>query len=236
MRIKSTIAVAFMAVLILGNWPGSGALAQDGRTLTLGSLRLSSGEDSWFGTSPASDLLKYGAPCHTILSKRPFLSEPGYLSQQDFNAPDTFGSLNSSYMLNRKVGRVFNLSVMLSNIKQPVSTSSASAITAMSGRAGASGERARTNGTDLWALDVGLEYRNPSGHGVHLGYLYGTDPLTRELDADRPDKQGVDLGYSYDLDGFYVNLGYVYTFGQLWTGSREEISDSAFYLRFQLRF
>ena len=69
-----------------------------------------------------------------------------------------------------------------------------------------------------------------------MGFLYGTDPLTREVDTVVPDKQGVDLGYSYDLDGFYVNLGYVYSFVPSWTSARAEVSDSAFYLRFQLHF
>ncbi len=237
MRLRKAIIALLAALLIAGLGPWGGASAQDVRTLTLGSLRLSSGEVSWLGSLERSMEFDLGGSLYLdqAFDNTPSLLEIRRPFKDELSGLETIGLGSSSLNLKQKIGRVFNLSVALSNIKL-MRSSSPSNVRSMTGTAGPDPDRPGTAQSDLWALDLGLDYRDPSGHGVHLGYLYGTDPLTREADMAQPDKQGVDLGYSYDLDGFYVNLGYVYTFGQFWAGDREGTSDSAFYLRFQLHF
>ena len=226
-----------MAVFCLGLWPGDAVRAQDVRTLTLGSLRLSAGENAWLGAHNDlySDILTYSSFTLPALSLGSSSFEPWYLSPGDQAILESVGSAESSYLVKQRVGQVFNLSVALSNMKN-LGLATSSGMRTMSARAGSTPERSATGGSDLWALDLGLDYRDPSGHGLHLGLLYGADPLTREVDLSDPERQGFDLGYSYDLDGFYVNLGYVYTFSPVWTSAREDTPDSAFYLRFQLHF
>ena len=225
------------ALFLLGPGLQGFARAQDVRTLTLGSLRLSSGEDSWLDLLNRDEEFDLNSSLYEI---RIFDNTPSLL---EISKPDSTGlsdleamGLDSSQLsLKQRIGRVFNLSLALSNIKMRYGSSSSN-VRSMTSAVEPDPDRSDSAQSDLWALDLGLEYRDSSGHGLHLGFLYGTDPLTREADVTRPDTQGVDLGYSYDLDGFYVNLGYVYTFGQLWTGNSDGTSDSAFYLRFQLHF
>ncbi len=237
MGFRKNIAVICLAVLCFGLWPGGVAWAQDVRTLTVGSLRLSSGESSWLGVPSDlyADILTYQSFAIPALRLSSSPVEPLDLSPGDLAATDCFRADNSFYLMKQRVGQVFNLSVVLSNIKN-LGLASSSNVRTMSTRAGSSPERTSTGGSDLWALDLGLDYRDPSGHGLHLGLLFGADPLTREADPVEPERQGFDLGYSYDLDGFYVNLGYVYTFSPVWTSAREDTPDSAFYLRFKLHF
>lgn len=237
MRAKRNIFIILAALFLWGTVPQGEVTAQDVRTLTVGSLRLSAGESPWLGSlnrTKGFDLNSslYGGLTLDSVSFLPEISSPDdlFLSELESKGLDS-----SRFNLKQRIGRVFNLSLALSNIKT-AKASSSSNVRSMTGAVGPETDQGGSVQGDLWALDLGLEYRDPSGHGLHLGYLHGTDPLTREADLNRPDKQGVDLGYSYDLDGFYVNLGYVYSFSQLWTGDREESSDSAFYLRFQLHF
>jgi len=216
------------------------AAAQDGRSLSINSLRLSSGEATWLG---GSNHLEGVTPTLNLNSKLlgagssyRLLPDDDLLAEKEsagFGGLEYFGSrLN----IDHRVGRVFNLSVALSSIKQPdLSTGTGRRTMAISSPTVRSRERGGAG--DLWSLDLGLDWLSSSGHGVHLGYLYGADPLTGEANADLAEQQAVALGYTYDLDWLYVNLGYVYSFGPVWT-QREGDSgaDSTLYLRFQLRF
>ncbi|MBW1713788.1 MAG: hypothetical protein JRJ59_11635 [Deltaproteobacteria bacterium] len=235
--------------LVLGLGLVGAAQAQDSRTLTLGSLLLSSRNASWLERSePLTQPTVLGLDQSLLLNLNstffdtlePDGSKPKLLPLNEF---DGLGSnplrrRQSHLNLDRRVGQVFNVSVALSNIKAPGRSTSGGQRT-MSIGSGSAGRQPRQGaGTDLWAVALEVDWWTFKRHGLHVGYLYGADPLTRELDNLRPEKQSIDLGYSYDLDGLYLNLGYVYSFSPVLSsgGDSRTTTDSTVYLRFQLHF
>ena len=232
--------ISWLGVLILSLVLAAPALGQERRSLSISSLRLSSGEPSWLGRDNGLD----GVTPTLNLSSGLLDGEAPYLPGGDYDFLTPGGSsalggleeFGSKLSIDHRVGRVFNLSVALSSIRQPdLSTGAGRRSMAVSSTQPRS--REKSGAGELWSLDVGLEWLSSSGHGVHLGYLYGADPLTGEAEVDLAEQQSVALGYTYDLDWLYVNLGYVYSFGSVWTQrSADSGADSALYLRFQLRF
>lgn len=227
------MAVGAVLVLLLV----STGLAQDSRPLTLDSMRLTSGASVWLSRT---DLLidtfaavglhsELSAPMESI-NRMPLANR---LSLIDASPLATYQSYAS---LDQRLGRAFNFTVAVANVKQPqlnpggtrrvMSVGGIETIQESDGGLG-----------DLWAVEVGLDMTSSRGHGIHLGYLRGTDPLTKEADEGMPEAQSLDLGYRYGLDGLYVNLGYVYTFGPDSTYRYSTpATDSTVYLRFQLKF
>ncbi len=227
------------------------AETQEWRGLPLSALYLSaSGDSSWLkeaqrldvDVAPGLDLQGLGA------------SSFDQDKELDFNldraGADPRGEYQAYVKMDRQVGRVFNLSLAVAMLKQPGQPSGAAVskdkFRLTSPMAPALGESLAED-VQLWAVSAGVDWRVFKRQGVHLGYMYGVDPLTG-LAQSMPaspgfgEKQSFDLGYIYDLNGLYLSLGYVYSIQPDMEGefkpdrSETQTTDSAVYLRFQLRF
>lgn|GEM_PF-3200306 len=239
--IKRLWKILFCCGLIWGLGLGT-AWAGDFRPLRLSSLYLATGEAPlWIEPSESRDFFQ---PQFKLSDQ---IKDP--ISLEATNQREYQAYVN----VDRRFGRVFNLSLAAAKIKEAGSTGGFGPGPGPSGggdlrpaRALAPTERSGSvQDSDLWAVALGLDMLVLGNQGFRLGYLYGTDPLSGwsgNLEPDGDERQSLDVGYVYDLDGLYLSMGYVYSFGPLFEeetsgrGAADSSVDSTVYLRFQLRF
>ncbi len=158
---------------------------------------------------------------------------------------DPMGYRHSQVSLERKINPDLHFSLAVAMFRQPLRSLGRKESYGAASAASSKPSADLIEDDNAVAVSVGIDWRVYGRQGLHLGYLYGADPmdnLAGELDPLGEKKQSLDLAYSYYMDGLYFSLGYIYTFSPLLEadtgeyGAEDVLDDSAVYLRFQLRF